>query len=141
MTISAAIRLWRQFWFAPEDSSAISLYRIFYGLLVLQIAVIHLGSNFLDWYGPKAIVTLPTVIKYFWHNEPRFDWLLLLPQTDSAISGFHIAFIAAAGIHDHWFWHSLQHALRLALTSIVCIIKIRSISMVAMAFFGQSDRG
>jgi hypothetical protein len=96
MTISALIKYWRQFWFTPEDSSAISLYRICYGLLVLQIAVIHLGSNFLDWYGPKAIVTLPTVIKYFWHNEPRFDWLLLLPQTDSAISGFHIAFIAAA---------------------------------------------
>ncbi len=95
MTISALIKLWRQFWFAPEDSTVISIYRILYGLLVLQVAVVHLGANFLDWYGPKAIVTLPTVIKYFWHNEPRFDWLLLIPQTDSAIGGFHLAFIIA----------------------------------------------
>lgn len=96
MTIAALIKHWRQFWFAPEDSSAISIYRILYGLLVLQITTIHLGTNFLDWYGPKAIVTLPTVIKHFWLNEPRFDWLLLLPQTDNAIGAFHLTFILAA---------------------------------------------
>ncbi|CAN5213317.1 hypothetical protein BH11CYA1_BH11CYA1_35650 [soil metagenome] len=96
MTISALVKLWRQFWFEPEESTAISIFRILYGLLVLQIVVVHLGSNFVDWYGPNAIVPLPSVIKHFWLNEPRFDLLLLLPQTDSAISAFHITLIVAA---------------------------------------------
>jgi len=88
MTFAALIAVWRKFWFEPQDASPVALYRILYGILILQIAVVHLGENFSQWYGPNAVMTLSAVIKHFWLNEPRFDMLLLLPQTEGALPPF-----------------------------------------------------
>jgi len=96
MTFAALIAVWRKFWFEPQDASPVALYRILYGILILQIAVVHLGENFSQWYGPNAVMTLSAVIKHFWLNEPRFDMLLLLPQTEGAFAAFHLVFVMVA---------------------------------------------
>jgi hypothetical protein len=96
MTIKALIHLWREFWFAPATASVISAYRILFGLLVLQICVVHLSGNFHDWYGGRAVVTPQAVMSHFWHSEPQFDLFLLFPDRKEYLDGFHICFTVAA---------------------------------------------
>jgi hypothetical protein len=96
MTLSFIWQQWRKFWFEPSGTSSICVFRILYGVLVLQVAVVHLGGHFEEWYGSHSMVTLPTVINHFWYNNPHFDLFLLLPQTDSTFGLVYIAFVVAA---------------------------------------------
>jgi len=96
MTLSAIWRAWRNFWFEPSGTSSIGLYRILFGLLVLQVGLIHLSGHFEEWYGPDSMVTLPTVVNHFWFNEPRFDLFLLFPQTNPSFTFLYVVFIVAA---------------------------------------------
>ena len=86
MTVSAIWKVWRRFWFEPTGTSSIGVYRFLYGLLVLQVGLVHLSGHFEEWYGPRSMVTLPAVVNHFWFNEPRFDLFLLFPQTDAYFS-------------------------------------------------------
>lgn len=95
MTIQSIYQQWREFWFKPEGTLTIGVYRILYGLLILQIALIHLSGRFTEWYGPNAIVPLPTVVNHFWYNEPRFDLFLLFPQTAGSFDCLYIALIVS----------------------------------------------
>lgn len=96
MKLDALIKTWRKFWFEPGDSLSVCIFRIFYGLLILQSLLIHLGDHFLDWYGPRSIVNINTVIAHFWHNEPHFDLLLLFPQTEANFQIFYWCLTATA---------------------------------------------
>ena len=96
MTLGAIWQGWRSFWFAPTGTASIGLYRILFGLLVLQVGLVHLGAHFEEWYGKNSMVPLPAVVNHFWHHEPRFDYFLLFAQTDSTFSIIYIAFISAA---------------------------------------------
>ncbi|MBS1993299.1 MAG: HTTM domain-containing protein [Cyanobacteria bacterium SZAS LIN-3] len=96
MTIGSLWNVWRKFWFEPTGTSTIAVYRILYGILVLQVAVVHLGGHFEEWYGAKSMVTLPTVVNHFWFNEPRFDLFLLFPQTDASFLMVYAVFVLAA---------------------------------------------
>jgi len=96
MSLLAIWQQWRAFWFAPTGTASICLYRILFGILVLQIAVVHLGANFSDWYGNKAIVTLPAVAQHFWLGAPRFDLFLLFPATDISLVIIYAIFVLAA---------------------------------------------
>ena len=87
--------LWRGFWFEPQPMTTLALYRICFGILILQTYVIHIGFDFLNWYGPKAIIPIESVRQFFWWNEPRFDLLLLLPQTDAWYVAFYVSFVIA----------------------------------------------
>lgn len=99
MKINSLLKVWHKFWFEPTDSISLCLYRICYGLLVLQIGFIHLGDHFADWYGPRAIVDVRTVIDHFWYREPHFDLLLLLPQHSSAAMDiFFYCFLGSAAL-------------------------------------------
>lgn len=95
MTVKSLYEHWRKFWFAPEGTLTIGVYRILFGLLILQIALIHLSGRFTEWYGEKAIVPLPTVINYFWYKEPRFDLFLLFPQSEPTFTLFYVALIVS----------------------------------------------
>jgi hypothetical protein len=96
MSLASIWQHWRKFWFEPTGTASISVYRILYGILVLQVAVVHLGGHFEEWYGSGSMVTLPTVVNHFWLNEPRFDLFLLLPQTDPTFGIVYIVFVVAA---------------------------------------------
>lgn len=94
MTLASIWQAWRRFWFEPQGTETISVYRILYGLLVSQIFLIHLAGRFEEWYGPDSMIRISTVINHFWHREPRLDLFLLFPQ--QAQSYTIIYFLAAA---------------------------------------------
>lgn len=88
---------WQRFWFGKQPATPIAIFRILFGLIVLQNLLIELAPNFLYFYGIKAILDSPTVVTYWWRNQPQFDLFLLGPQTDT----FHIiifAFIVTAAL-------------------------------------------
>ena len=93
MTVTGLWQMWKSFWFEPIGTASICVYRILFAALVLQVALVHLGGHFEEWYGPKSMVTLPTVINHFWFNEPRFDYFLLFPQTDFTFSLIYLALV------------------------------------------------
>jgi hypothetical protein len=95
MTLSTIWQSWCNFWFKPIGTASISIYRILFGVLVLQISIVHLGGHFEEWYGPHSMVPLQTVVNHFWYNEPRFDYFLLFPQTDHTFALVYIAFVVA----------------------------------------------
>ncbi|MBP7578935.1 MAG: HTTM domain-containing protein [Candidatus Obscuribacter sp.] len=96
MKLSSLYGYWRDFWFAPEGTLTIGIYRILYGILILQIALVHLNGRFSEWYGNQAVIPLPTVIKHFWYNEPRFDLFLLFPQTEPTFTIFYFVLVLSA---------------------------------------------
>ncbi len=96
MTLKQIWNAWRKFWFEPQPVGSLALFRIFFGLLVLQSSVVHVGGNFLDWYGPNAVIPIEAVKTYFWHGEPRFDILLLFPNNDLWLTIYFYSFILAA---------------------------------------------
>ena len=50
MTLGGVLRGWKRFWFAPEPTTAIGLYRMLYGLLVLVTGAL-LAPDLLVWFG------------------------------------------------------------------------------------------
>lgn len=96
MTLTDIWNKWRKFWFEPIKPLSIAIYRVLFGLLILQIALVHIDGNLFDWYGPHAIVTIDTVRSHFWWNEPRFDVLLSFPNTNEAVQLYFYTFVIAA---------------------------------------------
>ncbi len=77
---------WNDFWFKPRSVLNISLFRILFGLLLLWYLLGFVRADESTWFGPGRIVSLSTnfsVMQY-----PRLDLLLLLPDTDAAVSWF-----------------------------------------------------
>ncbi len=93
MNLSNLWRIWRGFWFEPTGTETISVYRILFGLLVLQTSVVHLSGRFSEWYSDKSMITLPTVINHFWFREPRFDLMLLFPQQEPTFTIFYYGLV------------------------------------------------
>jgi len=95
MTLRSFWKAWRNFWFCPVTAEPVALFRILLGLLILQILLISIGVDFLDWYGRHAIVQNETVRFHYWKLQPRFDLLLLFPR-DDALSLYYYSIVAAA---------------------------------------------
>lgn len=83
MSLDEFIANWRRFWFTPSTPEPIAIFRILYGILVLQILTVSIGSDWLTWYGSHSLVSIDAIRSHFWQNQPRFD-LLLAFQTDEA---------------------------------------------------------
>lgn len=96
MTLSSMWAGWCRFFFKKQSCKAISIYRLCFGLLILQISLVHINGHFLDWYGPQAISTLETVSEHFWLAEPRFDLLACFPQTNETMMIAYYALVIAA---------------------------------------------
>ena len=96
MTTRQLLDAWLKFWFGPQLPTPVALFRLVFGLLVLDAAIVHIGPDVLDWYGPHGVVSADAVHHYWWLNEPRFDLFLLGPNTDSSIMFIWYIFIVAA---------------------------------------------
>lgn len=81
--MSKLLRAWNQFWFAEQPATPIALFRILFGILVLMVFLTELLPHFSAFYGVGAIVDTSNIIRYWWHDRPRFDLFLLLPQSDA----------------------------------------------------------
>lgn len=95
MTSAEAWKAWRSFWFQPTTAEPISAFRIFFGLLVLQTLLVHVGDDFFFWYGTNSVVSFDAIKEFFWNGEPRFDLLLLFPTDQSRLVFYYSVVVAA----------------------------------------------
>ncbi|MGH9551317.1 MAG: DCC1-like thiol-disulfide oxidoreductase family protein [Terriglobales bacterium] len=72
---------WNDFWYAPVSPVPMALFRIMFGLLVLQ-SLFHFGSDFSVCYGVHSLFPLESIANNMWNFEPHFDLLQLLPPYD-----------------------------------------------------------
>jgi hypothetical protein len=93
MKFAACWQRWRQFWFEPKSPLPLAIFRILFGLIALQNALLHTWPGLLSWYGTRSVVSIDTVIGHCWEGLPRFDLLLLLPPGDQWVIGFFWAYV------------------------------------------------
>jgi hypothetical protein len=116
MTLRTLREAWDQFFFAPQSPIPISLFRILYGLCV-SATVILLHSDWLNWFGVHAWVTLSTMRQV----EPgmRLNLFTVMPQDDRWIAAFFWIFLGFALLLTAGVWTRLSSvAVFLCLTSI-----------------------
>lgn len=83
MSLSRIFRLWDEFWFSDVSPMCLAVFRILFGLLLLQFALFLLPDLF-TWYGPKAIISAnsiaeanPTVVLDLLNMAPKSVlWML-----------------------------------------------------------------
>jgi len=95
MTLREVWESWRKFWFEPKSITPLALFRILMNILIFQCLAIHIGPDFLTWYGVDAVLPLEAVKEFFWQNEPRFDAMLLLPADNNWYVGYFITILIA----------------------------------------------
>jgi len=79
MTVRRLVRYWNRFFFAPCPPTAIALYRILFGILVLADIAL-LWPDLMVWYGEKGAVTLETALRTA--QGTRLNLFPLLPPGD-----------------------------------------------------------
>lgn len=95
MKLEQITQAWNEFFFQPQSPLPFAVFRILYGLLVLQCFVIQLLPDFAFWYGPNGIITARSAMQHFW-LQPIFDFLSLAGDSQLAMSIFLGCAILAA---------------------------------------------
>lgn len=103
MNLVNPAKIWQNFWFTKQPVTPIALFRILFGLSVLQVALTQLLPNFQYFYGINAIIDTPSVSTLWWQRDPIFDAFLLVPESDNfrfcLFSGFILsAFLLTVGL-------------------------------------------
>ena len=89
----AVVNSWNNFWFKPISTKPLGIFRIFFGLLIIQYALLLLPDLFV-WLGKDGILSSTTVNS--WQPYVRFNILNLLPDNDLWLSLIFIVFFIAA---------------------------------------------
>jgi len=93
ITIQQFWQAWNDFWFKPESPIPIAVFRILFGLVVLQMGWFLSGD--LHWYfGEKAIVS--QAANNAWNGMPRLNVIELLPHTNVTLDVLFAMFMLAA---------------------------------------------
>lgn len=74
---------WQKFFFAPFSPVPIALFRIFVGVVTLQLLLVHLLADWNLYYGDAAIIPIEDTIGKYWRLNPYFDAMLLLPPGEA----------------------------------------------------------
>ncbi len=85
MSFARISQLWDEFWFSEVSPKCLALFRIFFGLLLLQFSL-FLVPDLFTWYGPKAIISAssiaeanPTVVLDLLNMAPQSnEWMLCI---------------------------------------------------------------
>ena len=93
MTLKSFISAWREFFFAKQSPLPIALFRILYGTLVVATLAL-LRSDWLNWYGVHAWVSLPTALKF--ETGSRLNLFLVIPQSDAWVEALFWAALGSA---------------------------------------------
>lgn len=83
--------LWDQFWFRPQSVTAICLYRICFGLLLIAYSIIYLPSEIPIFWGAHRAISLSTVA--CWWTHPLADVLLFWPREDGWMIIWYMIFL------------------------------------------------
>lgn len=86
-------RAWNDFWFRPESPVPVAIFRILFGLLVLQFGWFMSGELH-SMFGQKAIVSQAANDAY--NVTSRINLIAWLVHNDSQLNLFWMVFIAAA---------------------------------------------
>jgi len=86
---------WNKFWFEPTSPVALALFRIVFGLIILEDLLVHLYPDFALFYLQNSLVPIKDMIALFWNKEVLFDAMLLLPPGDQYIWGTYWVLVAA----------------------------------------------
>lgn len=95
MILKGLFDRWNEFFFERQSPLPIALFRMVYGTLVLGTLLL-LRPDWLNWYGVRAWVSLPTVLKL----EPgsRLNLFSLIPQSDDWINAVFWFALASASL-------------------------------------------
>ncbi len=96
MTLLKIWQAWHEFWFEPKSPLPIAIFRILFGILILQSVLVHTFAARSFWYGSHGVMSIETVKEFFWFNDPNFDLIPLFSASDQGISLFFEILIAAA---------------------------------------------
>jgi hypothetical protein len=116
MRLRSLLEAWNEFFFAPQSPLPVSLFRIFYGSVVITTLIL-LHRDWLPWYGVDAWVRLSTMRQL----EPgtRLNLFTLIPQNDNWIETLFWVFLGSAVLLTVGFLTRLSTAaVFLCLTSI-----------------------
>ena len=97
------LRLWNRFWFEPQSALPISVFRIFFGTVMVFSLLVQFRKDYLLFFGANAVIPTSSIDINEWHRGPVFDLLLLLPPEDGFRTGFLyfsalMAFFVAVGL-------------------------------------------
>jgi Vitamin K-dependent gamma-carboxylase len=92
MILKSIASSWDRFWFESTSTSAMCLFRIFFGLAAFLNGLFWI-PDFLMWFGPQAVVSLDTVVQI---SQPHFTLWSFIPITDTsatyAVLGLYMLF-------------------------------------------------
>lgn len=81
------IRAWNKFWFTPTSPLPMALFRIIFGIVLLENCMVHLYPDFDIFYLKESIIPIKDMMSLYWHKDPLFDVLVLLPPDDRYMWG------------------------------------------------------
>ena len=87
---------WNKFWFEPTSPVAMGIFRILFGLIILEDFVVHLLPDFALFYLTNSLIPIKDMIGLFWGPELLFDAMLILPHGDQYIWGTYWVLVIAA---------------------------------------------
>lgn len=132
MTLAQILRAWDSFWFAEKSPLPLAVFRILYGMLVLQFALFLLSDLFV-WFGKNGILsanTLPSedvVVRpslfNFFTNDDRwtaFIFVILITAAVCLTVGFYTR---SASIFVFMCLVSIYHRNPLILNSGDCYMR------------------
>jgi len=93
MSFNRIFQLWDEFWFCDISPKCLALFRIFFGLLLLQFALFLIPDLFV-WYGPKAIISASSIAEA--NPTVVLDLLNMAPQSEEWMLAIFAIFILSA---------------------------------------------
>src|SRR5438552_267171 len=83
---------WNDFWFKPQSPEPMSIFRIFYGLIMLEFCFL-IAPDLMNWYSDKGVLSLDTAADYI--KAPCINLITWLQMSDSAVLAFFAVFVIA----------------------------------------------
>lgn len=120
---------WNRFWFTPASPAPLSLFRIFYGVLVLATGIL-LAPDLFTWFGAHPVISQQAV--HDWeHSEARFSIFFLLPDSNAtAVAMFLLLMVSAT---------TLTLGLFTRLSAILLFISLCSFDQRMACIFNAGD--
>ncbi|MBI5968305.1 MAG: HTTM domain-containing protein [Deltaproteobacteria bacterium] len=86
---------WDQFWFKPQTPLPMAIFRILFGLVLLENLLVHLWPDFDIYYSKHNLIPIQDMIAGYWHSDHMFDVLLMMPNENPYIYGTFYVLTAA----------------------------------------------
>lgn len=93
---TSLISAWDRFWFTPMLPASIAVYRILFGLIVIQCAFFHLLPDLYTWYGRTGLFPASHITSLWWQNKAILSVLNWFPESDQWLTAVFTLFCISA---------------------------------------------